>query len=547
MNKTLKWLLAVSGGKKAGVVWLVLCQALSGGLGVLFALLLKSTVDSAASGDSASLKKSVILLVCLALSQIALAALIRWLKERTKADIENIFKQRLFGAILSKDFGTVSAVHTGEWLNRLTGDTAIVADGFAEIIPGVTGTVVRIVAAIAVIIALDTRFVFILLPGTAAVIVLSYAFRRVLKRLHKNIRESDGRLRVFLQEHISSLMTVKSFAAEEKAYEEALEKTEDHKKARMKKLAFSNISNIGFNAAIHGMFIVGIIYCAYGIIGGTVSYGTLTAIMQLINSVRSPIANVSGYLPRYYAAVASAERLMEIESFEDDITPESPEKINRFYESEFEKLGLEDVSFTYPSGSETAVFEHLDIEIRKGETVAFTGRSGCGKSTVLKILMCMYPVSGGRRFLNSGGLTAAHRRLFAYVPQGNGLLSGTVRECVSFADPSGADDDERIARALQIACADDFVTDYDAPLGEGGAGFSEGQMQRLAIARAIFAGCPVLLLDEATASLDETTEKKLLENLRSLTDKTVIIVTHRRAALSICDRVFDFEQLSGKE
>ena len=155
--------------------------------------------------------------------------------------------------------------------------------------------------------------------------------------------------------------------------------------------------------------------------------------------------------------------------------------------------------------------------------------------------MCMYPLDGGERVIRFGGrmegLTAAHRRLFAYVPQGNALMNGTIREVVCFAEAMDAD---RLKRALTIACADEFVADVEAELGERGSGLSEGQMQRLAVARAIYSGAPILLLDESTSALDEATERRLLENLRAMTDKTVIIITHRKAALSICDRVLEF-------
>ena len=163
---------------------------------------------------------------------------------------------------------------------------------------------------------------------------------------------------------------------------------------------------------------------------------------------------------------------------------------------------------------------------------------------MLKLLMSMYPLENGERFIFSTDgrkkLTASWRKLFAYVPQGNFLMNGTIREIISFSDPTAAQDNARLNEALKIACADEFVNDVDTVLGELGTGLSEGQMQRIAIARAIFSECPILLLDEATSALDEQTEKKLIENLRKLTDKTVIIVTHRPSVLSICDRVLKF-------
>jgi ATP-binding cassette subfamily B protein len=285
---------------------------------------------------------------------------------------------------------------------------------------------------------------------------------------------------------------------------------------------------------------------------GTVTYGTLTAIMQLIGQIQGPFYSISGYLPRFYAMTASAERLMEIETFADDGTARSADEVYEFYLDGLSALGLRDASFTYESDDAApVVLDGVSVEIRKGEYVAFAGHSGCGKSTVLKLLMCMYPLDRGERYIAGSegeiALDASWRRLFAYVPQGNALMNGTIREVVSFADPDAAHDEHRLRRALEIACADDFVEDLDTVLGERGSGLSEGQTQRLAIARAVFADCPVLLLDESTSALDEATERRLLYNLRDLTDKTVVIVTHRRAVLSICDRVLHFTEAGVEE
>lgn len=547
MNSAVRWLWKITGQKKAYVLFLTLVQAAQAGLGVFYALLLRGVVDSAAEHDIHAFWRNVTLIVALVILQICLSAIVRWLHELAKADIENLLKQRLTDNILRKDYSAVSATHTGQWLNRLTSDTRIVADGVADILPGLTSTVVRLVSALIMVIALDRMFAAILVPGSVVLCVLTYAFRKVLKRLHKNIQERDGQLRVFLQEHIGSLMMIKSFVAERQTSAAAAEAMAAHKAARMKRSRLSNVANVGFAVAIEGMYLLGVVYCAYGILSGAVTYGTLTAIMQLVGQIQGPFVSISSYLPRFYAMTASAERLMEIEAFPDDAAARSTDEIRRFYQDSFSAIGLRNACFTYESDSSAPVVLHnVSVDVRKREYVAFTGHSGCGKSTVLKLLMCMYPLDSGERILkNASGelpLDASWRRLFAYVPQGNALIHGTIREIVSFADPEAGANEAQIRHALKVACADEFVDDLDAELGERGSGLSEGQMQRIAIARAIFADCPVLLLDESTSALDDKTEQKLLENLRSLTDKTVVIVTHRNAALSICDRVLRFTE-----
>lgn len=562
-DNTLRWLYAVPRGKKIYVLALILVQALHGASGVLYALLLRNIVDAAAASDAVGFWRGMLLIVLLVAAQLALRAVIRWLTELCKAALENLFKARLTDTLLHRDYLAVSAVHSGEWLNRLTNDARVVADNYAEILPGLAGMAVKLVSALVMIVVLEPRFAAILIPGGLALAFFSWLFRKVIKRLHKNVQEADGRLRVFLQERIGSLLMIRSFAAEAQTEAETADRLREHMAARMRKNRFSNLCNIGFGAVMTGMYLLGVGWCGYGILTGAISFGTLTAITQLITQIRMPFANITGYLPRYYAMLASAERLMEAESFPGD--EHEPELglagVLELYEDRLVSIGLRDASFTYYPPSEApgeltkdsmpVVLERISLSIRKGEYVAFTGQSGCGKSTVLKLLMCVYQPDSGERYYDGADgetheLTGAHRRLFAYVPQGNQLMHGTIREIVSFAEPGAAQDEKRLWEALTIACADTFVAELesgaDTLLGERGAGLSEGQMQRLSIARAVFSGSPILLLDEATSALDTETERRLLENLRSMTDKTVVIVTHRPAALTICDRVLEFTE-----
>lgn len=613
---TLSWIWHVAGKRKLYIGILLLVQIVLGISGVGYALFLRGIIDAAVAKDKASFLVSALLFVSLVVFQIALRAVNRFLEEYSRSTMENQLKERLFSALLKKDYAAVTAVHSGEWMNRLTSDTVVVTDGLVQIIPGVAGMLARMIGAMVTLLVLEPRFGYIILIGGILLIILTGGFRKVLKRLHKKIQEADGRLRVFFQERLSSLMIVRTFAQEKSTIDQAMEYMDGHKAARMKRNWFSNLCNIGFGAAMNGAYVFGAIFCGYGILTGTMTYGTFTAVLQLISQVQNPFANITGYVPKYYAMLASAERLMEAENFEEDCTGDtvSEEEIKDFYKYRFAGMGLKNAGFTYQppvqnqsldcekssvqnqspryeqsmessqvsdgskegNPSMPVVLSGLNLKIRKGEYVAFTGPSGCGKSTVLKLLMCLYPLDEGERYLISEGgnqeypvstdkgeranleegkknvdfiehklpLTSAWRGLFAYVPQGNQLLSGTIREIIAFGDTELMKQEERMKRALHIACADEFVCELekglDTLLGERGTGLSEGQMQRIAIARAIFSDHPILLLDEATSSLDEVTEAKLLANLRAMTDKTVLIVTHRPAVLSITDKVVDF-------
>lgn len=542
----------VAGKSRLYIIFLLLVQMVLGISSVFYALLLRGLIDGAVAHDSKKMLTFCVLFAALVVGQIALRAVLRFLEEYAKATYENAFKSRLFAGLLTHNYGAVTATHSGEWMNRLTSDTVVVSEGLATIVPGVAGMITKMAGALVVILIMEPRFAYILVPGGILLVLLTYIFRKQLKKLHKQMQEKDGLVRIFLQEHLGSLMIVKAFGKEADSLTEAESHMSEHKKARMRKNHFSNVCNIGFGTVMNGAYVFGAVYGAFGIYNGTMTYGTFMAMLQLISQIQNPFANITGYLPKYFAMLASAERLMEIEVYEKDKV-RALEKVcakvrmsdeQSRYTPDNSTFGLSHVDFTYlpPVITEgdtimPIVLKDCSLMIRKGEFVAFTGSSGCGKSTVLKLLMGLYTVDAGEVY-------GCDRSMFAYVPQGNQLMSGSIRDIITFSDKDKSGDEAGIYRALRIACADGFIAELeqgiDTLLGERGLGLSEGQMQRLAIARAIYSDRPVLLLDEATSALDAGTEEAVLWNLRSMTDKTVIIVTHRPAALKLCDRQIAF-------
>lgn len=552
-QNTLRWLGQVAGRYKLAVVGIALLDMVLGASSVAYALLFGNLVDRAAAGQMEPFLRAAAALAAMTLGQMLLNAADSLISEWARASLENRFKQRLFACLLHKDYATVTARHSGDWVSRLTSDTAVVAGNMVDLLPRLAGLLARLSGALAALFLLEPAFFYILVPAGCVVLVLTVSLRKILKRMHKRIQEAGAAVLAFVQERLESMMIVRVFSMEDETCAEAAARMERHKAARLKRNRFSNLFNFGFWGLAEGGYLLAALYCGYGILQGMGSYGTFTAVLQLVGQVQSPMAGITGVVPQYYAMIASAERLMEAEAYPDDgdASRLPAGEIARYYREEFCSLGIRDASFSYKvqegagrTAERLAVIDHLDLEIQKGEYVAFTGHSGCGKSTLLKLLMCLYPLDAGERYIQDvhgkTPLTPAWRGLFAYVPQGNQLMSGTIREIVAFGDPGAMAQEERLARALDIACAGKFVSGLeqglDTCLGERGCGLSEGQMQRIAIARAVFSDRPVLILDECTSSLDEETERRLLANLRQMTDKTVLIITHRPAALEICDR-----------
>lgn len=569
-KSTLTWLKKVTKKYRSFVVLLTVFEIIVSGLGICYALVLKQMVDRAVVKDSHGFVIGMIGFGMLVLGQLMIRIITRQISEYTRSSMENALKQILFHSILIKDYGSVSLKHSEEWMNRLTSDTVVCADGMTDILPGFFGMMIRLVGSLVLILYLQPGLAVIMIPGGILFVIITVVLRRPLKRFHKDVQEKDGKVRMYLQEWISSMLVVRVFGVENIAVEQAADTMEVHKGSRMRKAWISNICNSGFSLAINGMYLLGIGFCGYGIIHGNVTFGTLTAMIQLIGQLQSPLASLGGYVPRYYTMIASAERLMEVEQYEDADGSVlcSADEVQKLYEEQIREIAFEHVSFCYP-GKDDVVLQDVSFSIAKGDSMAVTGTSGCGKSTMLKLLMGIYrPQTGTIAVILNDGTSIAienMKRLFAYVPQGNFLMGGSVRDVITFgkskdgtadclktdnadrdhADRNDMDLDEKLERAVHLACADfvyDLPMQLDTILGEKGAGLSEGQMQRIAIARALYADRPVLILDESTSALDQQTERKLFDNLKQLTDKTVLFVSHRLQALEICSKQLHFEE-----
>ena len=362
------------------------------------------------------------------------------------------------------------------------------------------------------------------------------AFREPMKRRHKRMQEAEDALHASTQETLENIRVVKASVSEERAMRDMDEDREHLSSEQLRNGKLSILMNQGMGSMFDISWLICNLWGCVKIFHGTFTYGSLAALIQLVGRIQSPIANAVSLVSQVYGVVASAERLQEVIGLPDE---ERGTELRSF-----DAVRLKDVSFHYDDGADN-VLVNVNAVIKRGDFVALTGISGGGKTSLFQLLLGIYrPKSGSVLFEQGGTAVPASRGtrpLFAYVPQGNTLMSGTLKDNLTMFTDNATDKD--IDEAVRAACLDDLVAEIgmDARLGERGIGLSEGQAQRVAIARALLSKAPILLLDESTSALDEQTEAKLLDNINKMRDKTVIIVTHRRAALAICDYTLRIE------
>ena len=535
---TLKWIYASSKSQLLRLVLVMIINAFVAGTGTLTALVTKELLDSATVGNINGLVKFSVICALIAVLQIGLSIFLRFYTEKLRAKLDIAFKGKLFSTQLSKSYAQVRVFHTGELINRLTGDVSVITDAITNLPPTVVSVTVRLVCAFTVLVVMQWQFAVVFAIGGVIIFVTTRLLRDKVKQLHKDMQKQEGKVRSFWQEVLENLLVIKSFGAEDASVEKSSVLQDDHYKVRMKKTAVGALSSGASHFVMRFGYIFALVWCAYKMLLGEMSFGSLTAITALVAQVQMPFSSLSGIMPRYYAAISSAERIMEIEALTDEKKTDGDVEQLPSY-NEFSKISIKNLDFGYDS---SLVIKNFSFDIHKGDFVSVTGESGIGKSTLFKLLLAIYERNGGeidfefdKETVSVGKIT---RQLFAYVPQGNLLFSGTIRENLMFL--AGEKSDEEIAFALKVACADEFVSKFsdglETVISEGGMGLSEGQAQRLAVARAILSGRDILLFDEATSALDEKTEKKMLENIKNLTDKTCIMVTHKPAALEICNK-----------
>ncbi len=535
--------------KKTALIWLIkrirrripaillMCLAHIGQavFGVLFALGSRNVIDSAVSGLRVEFIHACIVQAAIIVALLLCLAIYRHFHDRLQAELDRDWKKNILHGLLHGDYSEVSAYHSAELLNRLNNDVRTVDEGILGVLPGLSAMLVRVVAAVAVLAALDGRFTLIIVALGVAAILATGLLRKKIKQLHKRVAEHNGKVSGLLQEAIEKLLMVQAMDASAELEQRSDKLLDQRYEAERKRKNLSLGANMGVSILSYGLGFLALAWCAFRLLLGQMTFGSLTAITQLVAQLQSPFVGLSGIIPKYMAMLASAERLMELEEIQGEPEPIDADAQELY--NDLECICAEDLCFSY---DRDAILNDASFRLPKGSFAVIAGHSGIGKSTLLKLMLGIFKPDSGKLYLQSEECIAidrSTRRLFAYVPQGNLLLSGTIRENLTIVRSDA--DEKALEEAIYASAMDEFLSPLpdglDTVLGESGAGLSEGQAQRLAIARAVLGGAPVLLLDECTSALDEDTEKTVLQRLSDLPGRTIVAVTHRSAALELCD------------
>lgn len=508
--------------------------------GVRFSLTTKSVVNNAIAGDMDALKGSCIVLIALSLFRLFGNMLNQFLGVNLHEKLERDFKRSILHDILRSDYSCISRHHSGDLIQRMDADSAAVYNGVTGFIGGIVGMTTSLVAAVAALLQIAPGFTLIF--GAVGILLGSTAmlFRKFLKRLSKDHSAANGRVMGFLHESISKLMVIQALDVAPEVERRTAQTLDDRWAVRRKQRNMQMLSSFGISIVSSASYLVTMLWCAGKLIAGEITYGDVTAMISLVSTVRSSATTLPRSLPRVFNITASCDRIMELEEMPRQADPDA-KKVRAMYDS-MTGFTADHLTFAY---DRDPVMTDVSLTIPKGGLTVIVGQSGIGKSTLLKLLLGLYrPNSGSLSIDTPGGpvpVDRSTRSLFSYAPQGNFLLSGTLRENLTFTNQNATE--EEIRSALHASALDEYVATLpqglETVLLENGSGLSEGQAQRLSLARAILSGAPVLLLDEVTSALDAATEATVLERITALPGRTCIAVTHRPAALKLADQIIE--------
>ena len=499
-----------------------------------------NAIDIASGVKPGSIYWAVGLMGLIVLCNFAINIATVWVKNILGIRARNRMQQRLLDRILRSEWHSKEKRHTGDVINRLATDVGHVINFLTETMPNSLSTLALFIGAFAYLYSMDKVLSLVIVAMVPVVIILSRIYMRKMRQLSRDVRTCDSKVQSVLTETVQNRMLIKIMESDD-AMIDKLETTQSElRQMVVKRTFFSVIANFVLNFGFSLGYLIAFLWSAIRLSNHTLTFGGMTAFLQLVNRVQGPAKNLTKLVPEFVYVFTSAERLMELE---DNPLEEQGHPV---YVNAPCGVRLNNISFAYEEGGN--VVEDLSFDFKPGSCTAILGETGAGKTTLVRmILALMFPQKGTVEIYNkkeAKQLTPLMRCNFVYVPQGNTLLSGTIRDNLLLGKLDATD--EEMEEALKVSCAE-FVLDLpeglDTVCSESGGGLSEGQAQRIAIARALLRDRSIMLFDEATSALDPDTERDLLQNILEQHDKTVIFITHRPAVIDYCDQVLKVEKI----
>lgn len=497
-------------------------------------------IDVASGHAEGSIYWSVGVMALLVLCGFALRICSIWVRNILGIKAQNRMQQRMLDRILRSEWTGKESHHSGDVLNRLEQDVGTVVSFLTETIPNTISVVAMFVGAFLYLFSMDKVLAFVIVGIIPVFVLLSKLYIGQMRRLTRQVRDSDSKVQSVLQETIQHRMLIKTLESDS-IMVDRLESTQSELRHRVvKRTAFSVVSNFILNAGFSVGYLIAFLWAALRMADQTLTFGGMTAFLQLVNRIQGPARDLTRLAPVFVGVFTAAERLMELEENPleeqgDPIPLTAPCGVR-----------LEHITYAYDDG-DSNVIEQLDFDFYPGSCTAVLGETGAGKTTLIRLILALLHPDEGKVILynqqEQKELSPLMRCNFVYVPQGNTLMSGTIRDNLRLGKLNATE--EEIKAALEMSCAS-FVMELpdglDTVCTEAGGGLSEGQAQRISIARALLRNRPIMLFDEATSALDPETERQLLHNILSNHDKTVIFITHRPAVVDYCDQTLHLQK-----
>ena len=548
MQRYVKWFFREIARFRWTFVAVLLFQVVGVAISLFYVWLSKDLVDTAVEHFQGDLQRQriislAIIFTLVSLSRPILTAIKSYLQSRMAVSMTNSLRQRLFDEMLKTEVDVGRKYHSGDMINRMESDVSAVTNAFCAAVPNLFWAGLQFAAAFACVLYVDLRLSLILVVLLPIAAPAGKFIMKKVRKLTLRIKSSDSRIQSHIQESIQHHTLLRTLEYTDGSSQMLGELQDENYSRNLKRIGFSISARVLMSLAFTSGYLVAFLWGVRGLSTGVVTYGVMTAILQLVGQLQRPLLQASENLPSLLHCTASIDRLMELEDLpkeeaEDALMLGAPAGVR-----------VRNLSFQYPDGEEK-VIDNLSFDFKPGSRIAITGRTGIGKTTLLKLILALSrPTSGSIELYDSETsvpVSVKTRCNFAYIPQGNTLFSGTVRENLLMGDRNA--DEERMKEVLHLAAAD-FVMDLpeglDTICSEAGGGLSEGQAQRIAVARGLLRPGSIVLLDEFSSALDPATEEEMLSRLTAkdglCAGKTMIFITHRESILNFCDSELKFE------